>query len=123
MISFWALAYIMLIHWIADFILQSDVMARNKSISNYWLTMHAMTYTFVMMCATAFPFTLIFNNPIRWIMWIMANGILHWITDYFTSRGSSFFFKKQDFHNGFIVVGIDQYIHLICLMGLMMALA
>lgn len=109
-LSISVLLYIMFAHFIADFVLQTHQMATNKSSSNYWLSMHVGLYTILMTVSMS---ALI--NDHRLVIWVLFNGIAHWITDYFTSRGSSHFFKKQDWHNGFVVVGIDQYMHLACL--------
>lgn len=86
------------IHTIADFVFQTDTMARKKSSSNVWLTLHIITYT------------------IPWLVfgWIFAlvNAVLHWGTDYVTSRMSSSLHKQGKTKAFFIVIGLDQAIHL-----------
>jgi hypothetical protein len=36
---------VLLAHWISDFVLQTDQMARGKSSSFKWLSLHVATYT------------------------------------------------------------------------------
>ena len=85
-------------HLFADFILQTDQMAINKSKSNFWLTLHIACYSV--------PF-LIFG----W-KFALVNAIGHWITDFITSRITSYLWKKEERHWFFVTIGIDQAIHL-----------
>ncbi len=108
-IALFPLFYLLFLHFIADFIAQSDEMARNKSKSNAYLLYHVSVYTFIFLVALSpvgFKKAAIFAG---------INGVLHFITDYVTSRISSKFFAKQDFHNGFLTVGGDQLCHYVCL--------
>lgn len=93
---------VLIVHWVADFILQTDRQALNKSKSNKWLTCHIATYTSVMAVAFGFKFGLV-------------NGLLHWITDYGTSRASSIYWARGQRKNFFIVIGLDQLMHTIFL--------
>lgn len=50
---------ILLTHFVADFIFQTDKQATSKSSSNYWLTMHAISYSaglaiFALLCISGF---------------------------------------------------------------------
>lgn len=85
-------------HWFSDFITQTDAMAKNKSKSMKWLSLHIAVYTI--------PF-LIFG-------WKFAvfNGLAHWVVDFFTSRWTSKLWAKGQVHNFFVVIGFDQAIHL-----------
>lgn len=114
-INIYILFGILVIHWFADFFLQTDEMARNKSISNYWLTKHVGTYTVVWFFAMLFycavtggtnweECKLIFGFP-------AITFVCHWITDYFTSRLNTSLHKKGDIHNFFVSVGADQVYH------------
>jgi hypothetical protein len=105
------LLIIIFIHFVADFMCQTDKMAQNKSKSNYWLSMHVIVYTAVTMVSwiILFAFSMIYV-PITAFILIF---IMHWITDYTTSRISSKLYQKGDIHNFFVIVGLDQVLHYI----------
>lgn len=86
------------LHFFADFILQTDKMAINKSKDNKILVLHCLVYSI----------------PFIWVGWLFAliNGIAHFITDYATSRLTSHLYKKGERHWFFVVIGLDQAIHL-----------
>ena len=90
------------VHWIADFIFQTDKMAINKSTSWKWLSSHIAAYT---------TFLLIFG----W-QFALINGAAHFVTDAITSRITSCLWKKGDRHNFFVVIGADQALHLTVLL-------
>jgi hypothetical protein len=92
------------LHWVADFFLQSDWMAVNKSKSNKALGAHIGVYTAVMLIATL--------NPV----FAIVNGLIHGAIDYVTSRISSKFHKAGDIHNFFVVIGFDQFLHIVTLL-------
>ena len=125
MINYSTLIAIFLIHWIADFIFQSHNMAINKSKSNYWLTLHVGTYSFLTLISWIWIVpTKHSTNYLFFFLFVFAT---HWITDFITSRISGYYFKKNDYnfsarkptnlfvgvcqHNGFVTIGFDQILH------------
>jgi hypothetical protein len=101
--------FILLIHWLADFALQTHKQAINKSTDWVYLTFHVATYSLCWLLAGYALFG----------VWSTAIAIFnitfisHWITDYCTSRIGKLFWDKKDLHNGFVIVGFDQILHLI----------
>jgi hypothetical protein len=91
----------LVLHWFADFVLQTDQMARGKSSSNKWLSIHVAVYSL----------------PLFLLGWKFAlfNAATHWVVDYFTSRLSSRMWKEQRVHDFFVVIGFDQLIHTLLL--------
>jgi hypothetical protein len=96
-------------HWIADFVCQTDEMATRKSTSIKWLSYHVLTYTAVM-----FLVLLVFWGHVN-MFWVLLNGVLHWVTDFTTSRITSWLWKQERRHDFFVIVGLDQVIHYACL--------
>lgn len=86
------------LHFVADFILQTDNMAKGKSKSNRWLAIHVGTYSL----------PLIILGP----LYALVNGVAHFAIDYVTSRWSSKLLAKGEVHNFFVVIGFDQALHL-----------
>lgn len=99
---------LLVVHWIADFVLQTHWQASNKSKNNEALLRHVGVYTLALASYTAIVVTPWF---VTGVYFISLNGILHFITDYITSRMSSKLYVKQDWHNFFVVIGLDQLIH------------
>jgi len=108
---------ILVAHFIADFVMQTDEMAKGKSHSNRWLTQHVLVYTAVLATPVGFSFTFTGTYPafVFFILWLMVNGLAHFVTDYFTSRWSSSLWKQGRTHDFFVVIGLDQTIHFITL--------
>lgn len=113
----WVFLFIMLVHWFSDFVLQTRHMATRKSEDNYYLWLHVSIYS-VSTIFFWFLLLLLTSTDINFIdMFISFVLILstHWVTDYFTSRLSSKFYKKEDYYNFFNVIGIDQWLHYLSL--------
>lgn len=86
------------LHFMSDFILQSNEMATKKSKSMIWLTIHVIVYSF--------PFLLL-----GW-KYALVNGLAHWVVDFFTSRATSRLWEKKEVHWFFVVIGFDQALHM-----------
>ncbi len=111
--SFFYLAITILsIHWFCDFVTQTRWQAENKSKNNEALGAHVLTYMFyfwVLLYILHFFRNSFTNDGVA--LYVVVNGVLHWITDYITSRCTSYFYAKKDIHTFFVVIGIDQLIH------------
>lgn len=97
------LILIVWIHFVADFIMQTDKMALGKSSSVKWLSFHVGVYSL--------PW-LIFG----W-KYAVVNGCLHWLTDFWSSKATSSLWKREKRHWFFVVIGADQAVHLTCLLS------
>jgi hypothetical protein len=98
--------YMLLIHFLADFALQTHEQATLKSTSNKFLIYHVGTYSLVWLLAL-----LPFFGFWAAILFSSITFVAHFCTDYVTSRVGKPFWAKQDLHNGFVVVGADQILH------------
>lgn len=107
MTQLWQFVALLGIHWIADFVCQTHWQASNKSKDVVALTRHVASYTAVLAVGAAF----LISPWSFWVLFVLLNGTLHWLTDYFTSRWTSALWAKQDWHNFFVVIGLDQLIH------------
>ena len=91
------------LHWLADFVLQSHWMASNKSKRNDALLIHICAYTACLL-------------PFGW-KWALLNGAMHMATDYVSSRVTSALWVRGRIHDFFVVIGLDQAVHMTCLFG------
>lgn len=109
---------IIFIHWFADFVLQTDWQAKNKSKNNKALLSHTWTYSFVWYTIGVF-YAMSDPNYIPWslTLFVLITFVAHTLTDYFTSRLNSKLWAKGDVHNFFVSVGFDQVLHYAQLFG------
>jgi len=109
------LLYILIVHWIADFVLQTHTEATNKSTSWYWLLKHTLKYTYTLWVCGVFYvlFNIRIYQPWSLTYFCIITFLCHTATDYFTSKLARRYFSVGNYHNGFVVVGFDQILHYI----------
>lgn len=109
------LFYILIIHFLADFGLQTHEQAvgkgEGKPFFNKMLFYHVGVYTLIWVLALLGIKNLFGLTFLDCIIFGVITFISHYITDYITSRIGKPFWSKGDFHNGFVVVGFDQVLH------------
>ena len=98
---------ILTIHYVADFLCQTDWMAVNKSKRADALLAHVAVYTGVFM---------LLLGPSFGVSYALLNGLLHLVTDFITSRASAAAWKAENRHMFFCIIGLDQLIHSACLL-------
>ena len=112
MINIAVVNLLIITHLIADFVLQSNWMATNKSKNWKALLAHTSTYGTVMLVTAL---VMISQPKLLIIYWGLFNFVAHTATDFVTSKITSKLWAKQDWHNFFVVIGIDQTIHYLTL--------
>lgn len=90
-------------HCIADFVFQTDKMAQSKSSSNGWLAFHVLIY----------------SAPFLWfgVPFALATFGFHFFTDGVSSRIAKRLWEKEERHWFFVVIGIDQALHMTALVS------
>ena len=92
------------IHFIADFLLQSNKMAINKSSSLKYLGLHCLIYST--------PF-IIFGFKFAMIVFLT-----HFLVDLLSSKATTKLYIAGERHWFFVVIGFDQAIHITTLLAL-----
>lgn len=96
-VSVHAVAALLVIHFVADFLFQTNWQAVNKSKDPLALTSHVITYSL--------PF--IVFGP----LFFLITFVTHFATDFFTSKAVAYFNKKEKRKAMFVTIGADQLIH------------
>ena len=107
------LLILLLGHWVADFIFQTDWMAKNKYKNAYPRFIHCLVYTLV------FGIFSYFVVPLDILFWfVLVNGITHFIIDTYTSKASSYLSSQGKYGSDvipnfgmFTIIGFDQFLH------------
>jgi hypothetical protein len=112
-VSLYVIFGIILIHWFADFVCQTDWEAQNKSKNNLALLQHTIKYTsiWVIFGVLYCTFSSTLYNPFSLSIFALITFVGHTLTDYVTSRVNSYLWNKKDVHNFFVSVGFDQVLH------------
>lgn len=97
---------ILVIHFLADFALQTHEQASLKSTNNEQLFYHVASYSIIWWLVMSCH-----GTSLKAAIFTGVTFIMHYITDWCTSRISKKYFDEKDFHNGFVVVGFDQLLH------------
>lgn len=107
--NFPIILYILMIHWLADFGLQTHEQATKKATNSTFLFYHVAVYSIVWLIMS-YQLLADWKNC---VIFAVITFVCHFITDMITSNIGKDFWNKNDFHNGFTVVGFDQVLHYI----------
>lgn len=102
------------IHFLADFILQTEWMALGKSKEWAPLIAHIVTYTLTLLL-----FSSLWMPGAIALAWSIGNGICHMWVDFFSSRAMRAAREAGQERKFFMIFGIDQLLHYVCLFGLL----
>jgi hypothetical protein len=124
MISLYTITTVLFFHWLFDFFYQTDEQAKGKSQDNKWLLSHVKTYSIGLIFIALMNFNLFASDETQWfdtiskmLAFVSINFVLHFFTDYATSRANSLLWKEGKIHDFFVTVGADQLIHYFTLFG------
>lgn len=100
-------------HFVGDFILQNDHIAKNKGRSMSVLALHVALYGFSLCMFVLTLYLLGYTlDPYSAILFLLVNVLAHGATDVITS-GIAGKYKKEGNDNMFFnVIGFDQFIHI-----------
>jgi uncharacterized membrane protein YjjP (DUF1212 family) len=101
--------YILIIHFLADFCLQTPKQAEMKSTDKIQLAYHVLTYSLIWFFASY----VFFGSWFLALIFSVITYTCHYMTDYLTSRIGKPYWEAKDYHTGFVVVGADQVAHYI----------
>lgn len=98
---------IIVTHWVADFLLQTDKMAQGKSKNWEDLLSHTTLYSAVWFI----PMQFMLPSMVSALSFVGITFIAHTITDYFTSRLNARLWQEKKVHWFFVSIGFDQVLH------------
>ena len=110
------------VHWVADFVCQTDKMAKGKSSSIGELLKHLISYAVVFTVGTFLTALALDGKghsewffkdgfPAFWLF-VIINAGSHFFIDYVTSRASKLEFDRGNAGTAFKIIGFDQFLHL-----------
>jgi len=107
------------VHWFADFVCQTDEMAKEKSSSFGSLLKHIASYAIVFTIG-AFLAVVCLDNiaDSGWMfggwafnLFVITNVVSHLFIDYVTSRAAKLEFDRGNVGGAFVIIGFDQFLH------------
>jgi hypothetical protein len=90
-------------HFFADFVMQTDEIAKRKAREPVICVWHAFLYMIPLLCYGA--------------EYALFNGVAHYIVDSITSKLTSWLYAKDQRHWFFVTIGFDQAIHMTTLIA------
>ena len=130
MISLTSVTIILFSHFVADFLFQTNWMAKGKSNSMLKLSVHILTYTTVL---TLLCSSIIFTDESKTLTDIFVfgiiSGLLHFGVDFITSKITSVQYANGHLGSDsipnfgfFSTIGFDQFLHSVMLLWIFYAI-
>lgn len=102
---------IVVVHWIADFVFQTNEQGRDKGKNNWLLLQHVCYYMLVWVVVITLIILFSHGRNLLLCFFPFITFWLHLATDYFTSRLNRKLYNPDNQHNYFVAIGFDQLLH------------
>jgi hypothetical protein len=100
-------------HYLGDFVLQTNNMAKNKSKSFFVLFVHVLVWSTVILIASLLALPISYRLC---FIFVTINFGLHFAIDAVTSRWMAAILFVGKRHEFFMLLGLDQLMHQLCLL-------
>jgi hypothetical protein len=99
---------LLLIHWVADFVMQTDKQAQGKANNFTDLVSHTLNYSLILWVGV-----MVLSKFDVWncFYFFIITFIAHTFTDFFTSKINKSYWKRGKSHQFFVSVNFDQWLH------------
>jgi len=107
--------WILFLHWIGDFVLQSGKMAAKKHKDFEVLLDHILMYMLVIGFGSLFVFDhsiKLWGWPVCSAVFMIINSFAHLVLDFVSSKVTAYLYSKHRIHDFFTVIGFDQFLHI-----------
>ena len=108
---------ILTLHFIGDFVFQSNEVAKQKSTNYSVLFYHASFYSSVIflgiLCLKIYLLGFQFPLIGTAFKFFIITLIIHFITDFYTSKVNKQFYEEGKTHQFFVGIGFDQLLHFV----------
>lgn len=116
MLSLFLILWLLFLHYVGDFLLQTEAMALNKHHDNRALASHVLGYLWalwigLLLYGSVHDRGLTEASTLHIVAFVFLNGFLHWVTDWFTSRWNAELWALPSKRAFFRCVGYDQLVH------------
>ena len=101
---------ILITHWLADFVCQTDEMAKEKSTDLSILFTHTFIYTAVWILPIMMV-GILYGIGFKVLWFLPITFLSHSLIDYYTSKTNSQLYKENKYHAFFTSIGLDQVLH------------
>jgi hypothetical protein len=106
----WLIIYVLFVHFVSDYVFQSNSIIEYKSKHWVWLMIHVLSYISILTVGILIG-SLFFKYNLGFIWkFLLININAHWITEYFTSRRIEKYRKKSKTRNMMLLIGLEQFI-------------
>lgn len=117
MFSISSFVLLLLVHWLADFALQTPEQANNKYNNPTALGAHVLTYGASMGVAIVCLFA--GNHPGAMLACaVIVVLVSHFIIDGITSKLTHYLYQEKRYHDFFVVIGFDQLLHVLTILAI-----
>ena len=107
--------YLILLHFIADFICQSNMSITARGKDFWWLLVHIVAYTLTLFSGMMLGVLFMGFSAGMTFKFVSLLAVIHFFADYILGKISSHLWETKRHRWAFVIMGAEQFIHIILL--------